>query len=199
MKDVQNLNDESARPVVKILLNAGIDLIPYHFKNVIDATGEVRYTLLHSKLYDIISSASKKTIDKEIIKKQQQYKNIKEMLSINLDIYKVIVSDINNYAYIDESANQKMRKMTNEEIREELMKEGRRLYYNSIEKKTQIIVVINSNYSSRIRTIVNKNTSSQTKEQLEEINHHVLELGNVQGSEWRLLKFCYFCHNNFQN
>ena len=32
VKDVQYLNDESARPVVKILLNAGIDLIPYHFK-----------------------------------------------------------------------------------------------------------------------------------------------------------------------
>jgi hypothetical protein len=192
VKDVQYLHDESARPVVKILLNVGIDLIPKHFQKAIKENGKVDYTILHEKLYDIVSSASKKTIDNEIVKQQQKYKNIKEMIGLNLDIYKVVVFDTDNYTGDDPFVREPPRKMTNEEVRKMLMKEGYRLYYNPIQKLKQIIVVRNEHYSSKNRTIVNKNTSSQSKEQLEDLKEHVSNLGNVEGSDWRLLKFCYF-------
>ena len=192
VKDVQYLHDESARPVVKILLNVGIDLIPKHFQKAIKENGKVDYTILHEKLYDIVSSASKKTIDNEIVKQQQKYKNIKEMIGINLDIYQIVVFDTDNYRGDDPEKPEPPRKMTNEEVRKMLMNKGHMLYYNPIEKLKQIIFVRNEHYSSKNRTILNKNTSSQTKEQLEDLKGHVSNLGNVQGSEWRLLKFCYF-------
>jgi hypothetical protein len=150
VKDIQYLHDKSARPVVKILLNAGIDLIPKHFQK---AFKEVNYTILHEKLYDIITSASKKTIDNEIIKQQQKYKNLKEMIGMNIDIYKVIVRDTDRYTGDDPFEREPPRKITNEEVRKMLMEEGSRIYYNPIEKLKQIIIVRNEHYSSKNRRI----------------------------------------------
>jgi hypothetical protein len=109
LKSIDFLHDESARPVVKISLNTNVRLVPDEVLFELDIEGQ------HSKLFDATAFACEKTILNEILKQQSKYKNMKIMLGLNLDIYRVEIEDIENYR--DRAKGELVdRKMTDEEI-----------------------------------------------------------------------------------
>ena len=165
IKSIEYLHDSSARPVVKISLNTNIRLVPDEVLFRLDIEGQ------HSKLFDATAFACEKTILNEILKKQSKYKNMKVMLGLNLDIYRVEIEDIENYR--DRAKGELVdRKMTDEEIqsyiRKSTDKEKYMVYYNRKLKHHEIIVVRNVHYSSKLRTIINRNVTLSTVEQLYE-------------------------------
>jgi len=115
--------------MVKISLNTDFKLIP----------DDVLFSLYiedqHRKVFDATASACKKTIVNEILKQQSKYKNMKVMLGLNLDIYRVEIPDINNHR---KKGERDERKMTDEEIQSYIGKstdkETYMVYYDRQEK-----------------------------------------------------------------
>ena len=83
------------------------------------------------------------------------------MLGLNLDIYKTEIQDIDNHEFYDKKID-KVRKFTHEDVQNYIREHSNNtdtcmVFYDPHTKKRDLIVVRNVHYSSKLRTIINRN------------------------------------------